>query len=394
MAQITQPSPAEIQAMYRAQNARAHAFVLGTGVRVIQPMPSQTVDLSRSWKYETNPANVGLVEGYLLEIEAEVKNSHATEKATISETGAANLLRFAEYFDPANNPHFATSGRHIRQTNAINNGSYLFDLTGEDNFNTVLEPVEIPAGQTRKVRIQLWLPLARGRNDLTGAVLANVANSQQRLNLTFSRKDEAFVATGASEVDAVYVGGTLDFESFKFTVYQQYFDQLKICQTQAESQAYGVKVGQYIVPMISLATFYKLEETVISDLSVNSEKTLGYGDNRTYLSTSLTFANGAELNGGNDLEYISQKTASGHEIIKLPPHLWAGRARQAMRGKDLPKGSYFLVNYENPINTSVFGKMQVAFKPTKVNSGAKVIVGFEYLASTQALANLGLVSSN
>lgn len=400
MAQVQQPlTQAQIQQAINVANARAQEFVFQTAYPVEQPLPAQRVDLTRQARFELYPAGAGLVTGFLLQVNATIKNSSETEAATLTEFGTANILKNVEYFDPNNNQRINCSGWLLNTINSVRGGEPFLESDAKsgdspygNNFNVLIHPKTIAAGATEQVRMYWYIPLAvSATSDLRGAVLANVAGSQQRLNLTFARNDEAFVQTGSSLTEAVYSGGTCQFESFEFEVVQHYYDQLTTVQTREQSDYFGIGQGGFIVPMKSLATYYKIENTVISGLSANSEREVQYGNAYQYLSTTIVYANGSELNAGSDVDYITQKSANAVNLNKLGPITWAAKARRLLKGADLPKATYFISNYNKPILTTTYGNMVLVFKPKVVNENARLLVGFEYTVESQTLVNAGTI---
>ncbi len=408
MAQPQQLTPAQQAAMQQQamtlSNQRCRAALLSNAYPMEQPLPSMSVNLAQQNKFELIPNNTGLVTGFLLKVDAVIKNSHASDAMTITPFGLANLLQKVEYYDPNNNQRISTTGWHLNLINSIKEGKPFMMAnpvapTGNglygDNFSVILEPNTIAAGESKAVRFYFYIPLAvSATSDLRGAVLANIPNAQQRLNLTFTRAEEAFLAAAGNPVSSIYRGGTGSFESFEFTVYQHYYDQLKRVTNQDEANFYGVGVGGYIAPMMDLGTYYKLEQTVVSGLSENADKVVQYGSAYKYMSTALVYDNGGEMNAGNDISYITQQSANQVNLNKLDPITWAAKSRRLLGGSDLPKGVYFVPNYDRPIYTLTYGNMSLVVNPKTVNANARLFVGFEYTIESQVLVNAGTIATS
>lgn len=408
MAQAQQLTPAQQAAMQQQaialSNQRCRAALLAQAYPIEQPLPSMSVDLTRQNKFELIPNNTGLVTGFLLKVDAIIKNSHATEAMTITPFGLANLLEKVEYYDPNNNQRINTTGWHLNMINSIKEGKPFMmanpvtpngnGLYG-DNFSVIVEPVTIAAATSAPVRFYYYIPLAvSATSDLRGAVLANIPNAQQRLNLQFTRPENAFLAAAGNPLAAIFRGGTGSFDKFEFTVYQHYYDQLPRVQSQDEANFYGVGVGGYIAPMQDLATYYKLEQTVVSGLSENAEKVVQYGSAYKYMSTSIVYDNGGQMNAGDDISYITQQSANQVNLNKLDPITWAAKSRRLLAGSDLPKGVYFVPNYDRPIYTLTYGNMSLVVNPKTVNANARLFIGFEYTVESQVLVNAGTIATS
>lgn len=405
MAQVQQLTAAQQLAQQQqamaVSNSRCQDYLLKVAYPIEQPLPAKRVNVEAQSRYEEIPQNTGLVTGFLLKIDAVVKNESTTEAMTLTPHGTANLLKNVEYFDQNNNQRINSSGWLLNVINSIRGGEPFLEAdvtdskTFGDNFKVLLHPQTIAPETSATVRMYFYIPLAVSAiSDLRGAVLANTIGSQQRLNLTFPRNNEAFVATGANAVGAVYTGGTGSFESFEFQIYQHYYDQLPRVTTQDEANWFGLGVGSFIVPLQSLGTFYKIEGKTVSGLASDAEVVVQYGSQYKYLSTTFLLDNGGVLNTGSDIEFVTQRSSSQVNLNKVDPITLAGKARRLLKGSDLPKATYFISNYARPVYTLTYGQFDLVVKTKTVAENARLLVGLEYVVESQVLVNAGTLATS
>lgn len=394
MAQVQQLTPAQQQALQNQQalaaNLQARNFLLSQAFDVKQQVDSQTFVPSARNVYDVSGTNVGIVKGFVLKVVAKIKNNSATEEASLTSFGPANLLKQVTYYDPNNQRHIETSGWHIALVNTIKGQKPFGSSTPTDspikygdNYDIIDAPATIAAGASATVVMHYWIPLAYSDTDLSGAVFANVAQSKQRLRLEFATDATAFVATSENELEAVYVSGDADLtmEEISYTCYQHYLDQLPMNN------------GQYIVPSIDLSTIYLLENTVQAGLTPNADFAVQYGNLYRYLSTIAIFDNGGVLaNRGADVNYLAQRTANFSDYRKASPDTWNLETRKLI-GTDLPPSVYLAENRNRPIYTLQTGNQTFVLNPKTVNQNARLILAYESFVTATHLVNIGTIST-
>lgn len=395
MAQVQQLTPAQ-QAELRNQqalaaNLQARQIVLQNSYPVIQQVETQTFDPKMRSVFDVTPANVGIVKGFFIKVTARINNKHATGDVALTDFGVANMLQRVIYYDPDNQRHTETSGWHLHFVNTAKQGSpFLSSMVTDspiaygDNIMIIDAPKEIKAGESADVSMYYYVPLAYSDNDLTGAVLANVPQSKQRLKLEFANNTTAFVDADQNPVEAVYAGAgasDCEFEEISYSVYQNYLDQLPVGQ------------NGYILPMVDLSTLYALETSANAGLTPNVDFTVQYANLYRYLSTFAVFDNGGKFEAGKDLNYLSQRTANFSDTRKLDPNTWGAETRRRI-GTDFPKGVYYCDNRQKPIYTLQYGNVGFVVNPKTVNTNARLLMGYEYFASRTELANLGTINTN
>ncbi|WWT37744.1 major capsid protein [Enterobacteria phage PRDaquamarine] len=394
MAQVQQLTPAQQAALRNQQamaaNLQARQIVLQQSYPVIQQVETQTFDPANRSVFDVTPANVGIVKGFLVKVTAAIKNNSQADSVTLTDFGPANLLQRVIYYDPDNQRHTETSGWHLHFVNTAKQGQpFLSSIVTDspvkygDVMNVIDAPATIAAGATGELTMYYWVPLAYSETDLTGAVLANVPQSKQRLKLEFANNNTAFAATGANPLEAIYQGaGAADceFEEISYTVYQSYLDQLPVGQ------------NGYILPLIDLSTLYNLENSAQAGLTPNVDFVVQYANLYRYLSTFAVFDNGGSFNAGTDVNYLSQRTANFSDTRKLDPVTWAAQTRRRI-ATDFPKGVYYCDNRDKPIYTLQYGNVGFVLNPKTVNQNARLLMGYEYFTSRTELVNAGTIST-
>lgn len=396
MAQVQQLTPAQQQQLQNQQaiqaNAMARAYVLSQAFDVKQQVDSQTFIPSSRNIYDVNGTNVGIVKGFLVRVNARIKNN-SDSVMTATDFSIANLLKQVTYHDPNNQRHIETTGWHIAMVNTIKGMKPFGSSTPTDspikygdNYDIIEAPNTIPAGGTVNVVMQYWIPLAYSDTDLSGAVFANVAQSKQRLKLEFATNATAFVTPTENPLEAVYQGAGADqcvIEEMSYTCYQHYLDQLPMS---AE--------GQYIVPSIDLSTVYLLENTVQSGMTPNADFTVQYGNLYRYLSTIAIFDNGGVFTPkGADVNYLAQRTANFSDFRKASPDSWNLETRKLI-GTDLPPSVYLAENRNRPIYTLQTGNVGLILNAKTVNANARLVIGYESFVTATNLVNIGTIATS
>lgn len=394
MAQVQQLTPAQQAALRNQQamaaNLQARQIVLQQSYPVIQQVETQTFVPSQRSTWDVTPANVGIVKGFLVKVTAAIRNDSETETMNLTDFGPANLLQRVIYYDPDNQRHTETSGWHLHFVNTAKQGSPFLSSKVTDSpvgygdiMNVIEAPATIAPETTAELSMYYWVPLAYSETDLTGAVLANVPQSKQRLKLEFANDNTAFAGAADNPLEAVYQGaGAADctIEEISYTVYQSYLDQLPVGQ------------NGYILPLIDLSTLYNLENSAQAGLTPNVDFVVQYANLYRYLSTVAVFDNGGVFSPGTDVNYLSQRTANFSDTRKLDPKTWAAQTRRRIQ-TDYPKGVYYVDNRDKPIYTLQYGNVGFVLNPKTVNQNARLLMGYEYFTSRTELVNAGTIST-
>lgn len=246
---------------------------------------------------------------------------------------------------------------------------------GNATFGDPVVPTAIAANQT----FSAWntIPLAYDKEaDLRGAILAQTALGEMYLNVDWNT-----VLTAPANADAVYntATGTVIVNAGNSL-------QLQVWQDFLLPQAVG---GQVPLPQIDLLTVYELNSFRSTDnIQANTEKLINYPNVRQVFGSYLFYVNNGVMTavttaaGGvvtNDMAQF-RLIANGNNVLydaTMLNQLFEQRQYMYADG-DLRASSYFFDHRKKPIETSVYGNVQLGCTPSAVTAGNTYFgVGFE-----------------
>jgi hypothetical protein len=380
----------------RQANDLARYAVISRSVQMEQPIKSVTVTTPGSDNnvLSFTPRNVGLHKGYIVEVTATANNTDAVNAATLTDFGVANVLTKVEFTDLNNNTRISTSGAHLYMVDTLKyrglsgaafDGSAYGHLTAGfgDNFAVVEAPATIAKEASGEIRCRYFVPLAYSDDDLRGAIFANVLNATMNLEVTINGKP--FVAADKDSTYAIFKGATGNLSNVTVSVYQVYLDQLP-----RDTQ------GKLMLPMIDISTVYEFKQTAMSGMTEGQEFPVPYANFRDFLSTLIVYNNDASADagrvGGTDITYFAMQSANFTNIFKDDPRRVAEKVRRLI-GCDLPKGMYYFDHRRQPINSSMYGNMELILNPSTAAASAYLNVGWESLALTNVVKQAGSLAS-
>lgn len=362
-------------------NAQARSLVLANSVERIQSIYSTSVSAASQNVVNIAPRNVGLIKGFFVDVIASVTNG-ATNTATLTKLGPANILSQIVFTDLQNNTRIQTTGWHMHLLNSAKAG-HPFGLAQQlitppiaygANYGEISAPATLAATTPGTVTMRYYVPLAYSQSDLRGALYAGVVNATMNLQLTINTA--AFVAAGQNATQAVYSGNVGTVGNVQINVYQHYLDQLP--QTQAGP----------VLPMMDLQTFYDIKNTSVNGLTVTQDYPIPYANYRSFLSTFFIYDNGGTLNAGSDLNYVALQSANYTQLFKLSP-TELSLMSLIQFGIDYPAGVYYVSHRNRPINTNQYGNMELVLNPSTVNANAQVLVGYEAFGQVALMNQAG-----
>lgn len=383
------PNPANSP---QAINARFRRAVVNGAVKIVQPLQSLSVSPSSANVQNFIPRNVGLLLGFYVLVTVQMLNASGT--SNITEWGPSGLLSNISFTDFNNYQRINCPGWYLSMVNSVKArrpyGSCTtfssYPIGYGNNYTTIQAPSTLStSGQT--VQMLYYIPVAYSDYDLRGAIYAAVTGGQMNLQLTVN--PTPWLASNPVP-GTIYSGGTGGAYTGNVTldVYQVFYDQLPTVQQG------NPPVSKVVVPPLDLATTYELKQTVATALVANQENTIAFSNYREFLSTTAIYANGTSFNAGTDIAYWALQAANLLYIFKKEPFLVAQDARDQL-GCDMPTATYYFGTREKPINTQVYGNINLVINPTTVNSNATVYVGYETFAQqntvlgAQAFATAG-----
>jgi len=399
-----QMTAAQAYAQAVQQNASARAAVLSYAVKRTQQVYSNSVTPAAVPVLNIAPQNVGLIQGFLVEVNGNIANTGGGT-LTRTEFGVANALSNITFSDLSNYIRHNTTGWHMSLVNSAKQGfvwgaayqpnvpedwtAYNTSFTNTDavkpNWNVRSAPLTIATTTNANIREIYYVPLAYSSNDLRGAIYAAVTNATMNLQLTINQNP---VVAASDPVGAIYTGTTGGWNGqVAVTVYQIYYDQLPTSTQNGQTTV--------VLPLMDLNNQYCLLQTSLTGLLAGQDFPYPYANFRNYLSTIVVVDNDGTFSAGSEINYIALTSANNTNIFKYSPEIAALLARQTFMS-DLPLGTYYFDHRQSPINTNQFGNVNLNFNPNSniAGSGAYLLVGVEYFAQqTQVSGAQSLAAS-
>jgi hypothetical protein len=396
----------QMTAAQKAQliNQQARTAIKQFAVKMQQPLQSGNIVPATTPTLTINPRNVGLILGFLVEIQHTVVNGSGVQ-IDLTDFGPLNALSQVQFNDFNNTTRIQTPGWHVGLVNAVRAkrpyGTSLVRTTGFDSpinygshwLNQISLTVagtsssSIAASATGILTMWYWVPLAYSDEDLRGAMYANVINAQSQLILSMpgSNGVQLAVANGTDSTQAIFVGDTagsvasVSISNTLYNVNQYYYDQLPVGPQ-------GV-----LLPVTDLATIYELKTTTQSSIQANTDFGYQYANFRNFLSTLMVYVNTAATGArgvGADINYLSLQAANTTNIWKKTPAQLALEFRNFF-STDLMPGTYYFGTRQKPITTTQYGNMQLILNAATANTGAYQLMAVEDFALIQTLSMAG-----
>jgi hypothetical protein len=322
--------------------------------------------------------NVGIITRLILRVVATVDIGTAT--ATVSPKAPFNLINRLKVTDYDGTDRVNASGYQLWVWNSArqqtpygyNNGSQTAVLT---------DPVVPTAtGTSQNFEFLIEVPLAYNADnqmpdtpiDLRGALLAQTAVGEAWINIDWnstlvSNGNADAVYNGAATTTVVQSSGT----TFNVDVFQEYL----------LPQAIG---GQVPLPMLDLMTVYEFAGALRStdNINANAEKLINYPNVRSVLAWYGNFMNNGVMNAAPSDITRFRLIANGNNVLReyLPrDKLHQQRADYMIAHADLRAGTYFEQHRNRPIETALYGAIQMGVTPSVINGTTNTNweIGFE-----------------
>lgn len=323
----------------------------------------------------SNPTGAGVTMYMIVRVEAVVANTHASQAATRTAFCGANLLKRMEYTDPNGYlRHTGVSGRALemnaqhRQADVVGGSSVIAADYGMDLAagGSDVAPMTIAANTSATLSHTYVIPFAVGAKDCRGAVANILSTGQQTLKLTFPTKAEAFVAAGADPFNALYVGGTLNFTSFKYEV---------ISVTKNRNLPSNPST---MLPVEDFADVYMLQEGARTNLVAGVDTKIPMDANRRLLSAFYFYNNGGALNRETDVTSLSVLAGGSQDLLRCSPKICNMFAKNVL-SNGLPPATYYQDFRSDNMDVSDKGSIDLVFMPATVNSGATLYTLVDYI---------------
>ncbi len=250
------------------------------------------------------------------------------------------------------------------------------------------EPVVPVTAATANQTFASWneIPLAyKPEEDLRGAILAQTALGEMYLNI-----DWVPALFSAVNAEAVYIGGTASA-----VVNAANSLQAQVWQDFLLPQALG---GQVPIPRIDLSTVYELTSLRSTDnIAAGQEKLINYPNVRSVLGLFMYYINNGVMNGwttgtgGSITNDMSQFRiiANGNNV--LYDNSAIGQYMEQRLGmsqdNDLRASTYFWDHSMKPIETAVYGNVQLGATPAAYTASGNtaMVMAFESMFAKGAV---------
>lgn len=381
-------------AQLKAQNTQARSAILGVSQNMAQVIASGTIANPGS---SNNVVNVdlrpiGFLKRMWIEITATVQNNDTVNDLTLTQWGPAQILSNIQFIDLSNNTRHNASGWHFHHVSSAKRGriygsAILTDspVNYGNNFPVISATQTIPHGGTNTgtVRMVYEVPVSYSDTDFRGGIWLSVTGNTAVLQFTINPNPSALsYGQSGDPTLAMYQGSaSATVTSFTYKVYQNYLDQMPRDQN-----------NNVILPINDISTVYMLA-TVVPPIAMSPAQDIPipYSNFRDFLSTSVIFDNGGQLNNGSDVNYWALQAANFVNMINVDPTIMALWARNMLQD-DMPLGAYYFSHRHRPISVRQFGNQYLVLNASNVNAGAKLIVGYEMFALANLVAQAGALT--
>lgn len=345
-------------------NMMARMNLLQTGISMIKRIQPVRGDMGSQLKIPL--LRMGIMTGVMLHFTVPV---NITAAATASPVAPWNIAQQVTYNDFAGTQRTRTNGFQLWAAQSMKQGDALsvapqMDYPGAGDSgpalvydtNIISQPV---ATGEKEIRFSIYVPMAYDpSSDLTGAVLTQTNVGEHYITVDLARG-----LVGADPWVFPYTAGTVA-SAGQVTVeaYQMYIQPQNMS---AEN-----------LPVIDLSTVYGFEGAYQTTANIASGQPtyINYPNNRSILSTLLTFENGTAFTpNGADLDQITIVANSNTNFKEMTPRL----VREIMRNminSDLPPGNYYLGSRQQPILTQLYANVQAKMDVKEAKAGVTQFV--------------------
>lgn len=348
-----QPSMQELM----QQNNAMRAALLATAPKLrkrLQPTTGLTIGQTARIKLQ----NVGILTGILLRIQCPITIAGAI--AVPSLKAPYNLLNRIRVSDYDGSDRVNCSGHQLWVINSVRNRSP-FDRNNESMAAVLTQPVVPTAIATNTIDFWVYVPIAfNPDNDLRGAMMMQTAVGDSFLSIDlnpslYTNNDGDSVYKGAGATTVVQAVGT----SITIDVWQDYLLPQAID-----------KQGNIPLPALDLRTVYEIAGMVVTsdNIAANQQKLMQYPNLRSVVGSYFSFRNGVDLSPVGDVSTI-QLIANANNIMRDETELsQLFRQRRYING-DLLQGVYWMQHRDLPIQTALYGNIQIGITPAIINAG-------------------------
>lgn len=379
---IAAPNPAQA-------NAAMRQLLVSSSPRMVKKVGTFTGTVGGNTRIKL--FNVGLITRLFAKVT--IGTTVGTATATVSKKGLPAAITRLKITDYDGSDRVNATGFQLEQLNSfrvfhpsrygyanvISNVSQNVATTAVTGVGFTM-PSYTTAVSTGNDIFFLEVPIARDvdKGDLRGMILA-----QTTVGELYCSIDWASVLYANGDDDKVFNGAgttTVTVNSISVDLYQEYYLP-------------QVVNGIVPIPQLDTMTVYELVGGLRSsdNLATGSEKLLSFPNVRQIHGVYVSYLNNNVLGGsaGNDLTTV-RLIANGNNVLReYEINALYNEMRRAL-GTDLPLGVYALDFATSPLQTSLYGNLQLGLTPGgTVTAGASVEIMYESLyMKGQALSGI------
>lgn len=331
-------------------NMLARQNLLATGIAMVKKL--QPVNGALGSQLKIPLLRMGIMTGVLLHFTVPV--SIATAPAVASPVAPFNIAQLVTYNDFAGTQRTRTNGFQLFAAQSMKQGDILSAAPNQAyaggngptfNYDTNIlqQPVAVGDGN---IRFSLYVPMANDpSSDLTGAVLTQTNVGEHFIDVQLANSlvnaDPWLAPYVSGDVTA---NGNVVVEAFQMYIQPQ-------------------NMGAENLPVIDLSTVYGFEGAyqTTANIGAGQETFVNYPNNRSVLSTLITFENGnAFTANGEDVTSITLLANSNTNFREMTPRFLREQMRNIVNA-DLPAGTYYIGSRRQPILTQLYANVQARF---------------------------------
>ena len=392
--QTTPNSGGTSSAQLKQQNAAARAAILAVSQNMAQYIASGTItdpgNSNNVLNIEARP--VGFLKRFWMECTAIVLNADTVNDVALTQWGPAQLFSNVQFLDLSNNTRINCSGWFLHQVSTAKRGrpygsAFVTDSPvnygSNYNVNRATPIIAHGGANTGTIAFTFEVPITYSDVDFRGGIWLGVTGNTAQLQFTINPNPGQFTfAQGGDPSLAIYQGSPLvSISSLTYKLCQNYLDQMPRGQN-----------GQVILPINDISTVYLLNTVVPPiNLTTNQDIPIPYSNFRDFLSTTVIFDNGGQLNPGTDVNYWALQAANFVNMINVDPAMFALWTRNMIQD-DMPVGAYYFSHRHKPISVLQFGNQYLVANLNTVNVNAKFLVGYEMFALVNLVAQAGALT--
>lgn len=303
--------------------------------------------------------NVGLITRLCFRVTASLTIGVAA--AVPSDKAPFNIIASLKLTDFDNVDRVNCSGFQLFSINCVRRRTY-FGFNNEAAPAVWTNPDTPTAIGTAPFSFFAEVPVAYDEQDLRGMLLAQTAVGETYLAITWNSaliangNDDAVYSGAATSTVVLAAGTTISVQVWQDFIYPQ-----------------DIRA----IPGLDVATVYELAGNVVStdNLAANAEKLISLPNVRTVIGTHFTYLFNNQMADADVVRW--RVIANGNNILSDENNFARLFEMRMWLNSDLREGAYFFVWRERPIETVLYGNVQIGMTPANVDANSRLEICHE-----------------